>query len=140
MNSAICRWFKDVYEKRRAGIKLRVLLETLSIGSTSSNLKPIELHVHDPFRYINDMLAWLHEAFANELDLIQLLLPPYDGRTELATSILVPCVTEIKHRSAPAILSYQLITEEFRLLLLIAYYQEWFSKKGSHSIAAILTI
>lgn len=84
------------------------------------------------------MLAWLHEAFANELDLIQILLPSFDGRIELANSILVPCVTEIKHRSAPAIQSYQLITDEFRLFLLIAYYGEWFRMRGSHSIAGIL--
>ena len=28
--------------------------------------RPIELHSHDPLRYVGDMLAWLHQAAATE--------------------------------------------------------------------------
>jgi hypothetical protein len=39
-----------------------------SSGSASSNssggggARPIDLHAHDPFRYVSDMLAWVHQV------------------------------------------------------------------------------
>ena len=36
--------------------------------------RPIELHSHDPLRYIGDMLAWLHQATASEKEHLQTLL------------------------------------------------------------------
>lgn len=35
--------------------------------------KPIELLAHSPVRYSTDMLAWLHEAFMNEVELAYML-------------------------------------------------------------------
>ncbi|RMX56873.1 hypothetical protein pdam_00006294 [Pocillopora damicornis] len=36
--------------------------------------RPIELHSHDPVRYVGDMLAWLHQAIASEKELLHSLL------------------------------------------------------------------
>lgn len=36
--------------------------------------RPIELHSHDPLRYVGDMLAWLHQATASEKEHLQSLL------------------------------------------------------------------
>ena len=36
--------------------------------------RPIELHSHDPQRYIGDMLAWLHQATASELEYLQAIM------------------------------------------------------------------
>ena len=32
--------------------------------------KPIEIHAHDPLRYVGDMLAWIHQALASESESI----------------------------------------------------------------------
>lgn len=36
--------------------------------------RPIELHSHDPLRYVGDMLAWIHQATASEKEHLQSLL------------------------------------------------------------------
>ena len=32
--------------------------------------RPIEIHAHDPKRYINDMLAWVHQSLASEREFV----------------------------------------------------------------------
>ena len=41
--------------------------------------RPIELHSHDPLRYVGDMLAWLHQASASEKEYLQSLLKSCTG-------------------------------------------------------------
>lgn len=36
--------------------------------------RPIEVHAHDAPRYVSDMLAWVHQALANERELVAALL------------------------------------------------------------------
>ncbi len=36
--------------------------------------RPIELHSHDPLRYVGDKLAWLHQACASEKEHLEGLL------------------------------------------------------------------
>lgn len=36
--------------------------------------RPIELHSHDPLRYVGDILAWLHQACASENEHLTTLL------------------------------------------------------------------
>jgi hypothetical protein len=31
--------------------------------------RPIEVHAHDPLRYLGDMLAWIHQAIATEREI-----------------------------------------------------------------------
>lgn len=31
--------------------------------------RPIEMHAHDPRRYLGDMLAWVHQSLASEREL-----------------------------------------------------------------------
>lgn len=33
--------------------------------------RPIELHAHDPIRYVGDMLAWVHQAIAAECEFLE---------------------------------------------------------------------
>lgn len=44
----------------------------LSVGTRTQ--RPIEIHIHDPLRYIGDMLAWIHQAAASEYELIAALI------------------------------------------------------------------
>lgn len=45
----------------------------LTVGGTG---RPIEIHSHDPLRYVGDMLAWIHQAVASEFELVSSLLAP----------------------------------------------------------------
>jgi hypothetical protein len=57
---------------------LRSFLDALTKGGPDGLPRPIELHAHDPLRYIGDMLAWLHQAAVVEKELLEGLfeLPP----------------------------------------------------------------
>lgn len=39
----------------------------------SSGARPIELHAHDPIRYVGDILAWVHQAMASEREFLESL-------------------------------------------------------------------
>ncbi|KAL4424572.1 hypothetical protein ABPG77_009156 [Micractinium sp. CCAP 211/92] len=43
------------------------------IKALTRGLRPIEMHAHDPRRYVSDMLAWVHAAMASEQELLVLL-------------------------------------------------------------------
>ena len=32
--------------------------------------RPIEIHAHDPLRYVGDMLAWVHQSIAGEREFL----------------------------------------------------------------------
>jgi len=46
---------------------------TKDINGMAVKKKPIEMHAHDPIRYVGDMLAWIHQAVASESELIRSL-------------------------------------------------------------------
>jgi len=43
----------------------------VGVGGTP---RPIELHAHDPLRYVGDILAWFHQTCASEHELLASLL------------------------------------------------------------------
>jgi conserved oligomeric Golgi complex subunit 6 len=49
-------------------------LDALTRGGPGGLPRPIELHAHDPLRYVGDMLAWVHQALAGERELAEALL------------------------------------------------------------------
>ncbi|WVF66103.1 hypothetical protein IAT40_000842 [Kwoniella sp. CBS 6097] len=50
----------------RASSILQSFLDALTRGGPNGLPRPIELHAHDPTRYVGDMLAWVHQATASE--------------------------------------------------------------------------
>ncbi|GAA5973964.1 hypothetical protein JCM11641_001246 [Rhodosporidiobolus odoratus] len=52
---------------------LNVFLDALTRGGPNGLPRPIELHAHDPIRYIGDMLAWIHQAMAGEREFLESL-------------------------------------------------------------------
>jgi conserved oligomeric Golgi complex subunit 6 len=52
---------------------LSSFLTALTRGGPSGLPRPIELHAHDPLRYVGDMLAWVHQAMAAERELLESL-------------------------------------------------------------------
>ncbi len=41
-------------------------MNALGKGVPEKNLPPIEIVAHDPFRYIGDMLSFVHEMIVNQ--------------------------------------------------------------------------
>ena len=42
-------------------------------GGLTAAARPIELHAHDPIRYVGDILAWVHQAMASEREFLESL-------------------------------------------------------------------
>lgn len=57
----------------RSSSILNLFLDALTRGGPNGLPRPIELHAHDPIRYIGDMLAWLHQAMAGEREFLESL-------------------------------------------------------------------
>lgn len=63
----------DLVSARRS-LLIERFLKALSRGSAGA--RPIELAANDPVRYCSDMLAWVHQALANEKEFLSTLFPP----------------------------------------------------------------
>ncbi|KAF8431614.1 oligomeric Golgi complex subunit 6 [Boletus edulis BED1] len=57
----------------RQSTLLALFLDALTRGGSSGLPRPIELHAHDPIRYVGDMLAWVHQAIAAECECLESL-------------------------------------------------------------------
>ncbi|KDQ13474.1 hypothetical protein BOTBODRAFT_111408 [Botryobasidium botryosum FD-172 SS1] len=64
----------------RQATLLSLFLEALTRGGPGGLPRPIELHAHDPMRYVGDMLAWVHQAMAGEREFLDGLFGVKDGR------------------------------------------------------------
>ncbi|XP_010499722.1 PREDICTED: conserved oligomeric Golgi complex subunit 6 isoform X1 [Camelina sativa] len=51
----------------------RRFISALTRGGPGGMPRPIEVHAHDPLRYVGDMLGWLHQALASERELVHAL-------------------------------------------------------------------
>ncbi|KAG8765755.1 Golgi transport complex subunit 6 [Ceratobasidium sp. 428] len=60
----------DVLASVRQATLLNAFLAALTRGGPSGLPRPIELHAHDPTRYVGDMLAWVHQAMAGEREFL----------------------------------------------------------------------
>eukprot|EP00112_Aurelia_sp_Birch-Aquarium-sp1_P010006 Seg2159.4 transcript_id=Seg2159.4/GoldUCD/mRNA.D3Y31 product="Conserved oligomeric Golgi complex subunit 6" protein_id=Seg2159.4/GoldUCD/D3Y31 len=58
---------------RRSAV-VRCFIDALTRGGPGGTPRPIELHSHDPMRYVGDMLGWLHQSIAGEKELLLSLL------------------------------------------------------------------
>ena len=52
---------------------LSSFITALTRGGPSGLPRPIELHAHDPIRYVGDMLAWVHQSIAVEQEFLESL-------------------------------------------------------------------
>lgn len=57
---------------RQAAI-LQAFLDALTRGGPNGLPRPIEIHAHDPTRYVGDMLAWVHQMTASEHEFLEQL-------------------------------------------------------------------
>ena len=64
----------EEYCQARRTFITRSFLDALTLGGPGGTPKPIELHAHDPQRYVGDMLAWLHQSTPAEKENLLALL------------------------------------------------------------------
>ncbi|XP_041348478.1 conserved oligomeric Golgi complex subunit 6-like [Gigantopelta aegis] len=64
----------DEFGTARRSAVVRGFIDALTRGGPGGTPRPIELHSHDPLRYVGDMLAWLHQVSASEKEHLQNLL------------------------------------------------------------------
>ncbi|KAM5532325.1 hypothetical protein V8D89_014004 [Ganoderma adspersum] len=57
----------------RQATLLSAFMDALTRGGPGGLPRPIELHAHDPLRYVGDMLAWVHQAIAAEREFLESL-------------------------------------------------------------------
>ncbi|KAJ7630510.1 oligomeric Golgi complex subunit 6 [Roridomyces roridus] len=70
----------DLSQARQATL-MSSFITALTRGGPSGLPRPIELHAHDPLRYVGDMLAWVHQAIAAEREFLESLFGlQADGR------------------------------------------------------------
>ncbi|KAL1761228.1 oligomeric Golgi complex subunit 6 [Schizophyllum commune] len=55
----------------RSQTLMDAFLAALTRGGPGGLPRPIELHAHDPLRYVGDMLAWVHQAIAAEREFME---------------------------------------------------------------------
>ncbi|CAI0442006.1 unnamed protein product [Linum tenue] len=72
----------------------RRFISALTRGGPGGLPRPIEVHAHDPLRYVGDMLGWLHQALASERELALALLDPDATADAGSTTNYVPRVLE----------------------------------------------
>ena len=48
-------------------------MDALTRGGPGGLPRPIEIHAHDPLRYVGDMLAWVHQSIAGEREFLESL-------------------------------------------------------------------
>ncbi|CAL1386715.1 unnamed protein product [Linum trigynum] len=72
----------------------RRFISALTRGGPGGLPRPIEVHAHDPLRYVGDMLGWLHQALASERELALALLDPDATADAGSATNYVPKVLE----------------------------------------------
>ena len=67
------------------------------VSSLSQGPRPIEMQSDDPKRYLNDMLAWVHQALASEIELLELLFKDVQ-RGENVSDRDLPSITDLMNK------------------------------------------
>lgn len=62
----------------------RRFISALTRGGHGGLPRPIEVHAHDPLRYVSDMLAWLHQVSA----FVKLVYIPFSVSYFLLTQLV----------------------------------------------------
>ncbi|KAK9719428.1 Golgi transport complex subunit 6, partial [Basidiobolus ranarum] len=67
----------------RRNTVVRYFIDALTRGGPGGMPRPIEIYAHDPMRYVGDMLAWVHQTVASELEMLEAL---YDVKLDVENS------------------------------------------------------
>ncbi len=84
-------------------------IAALTRGGPGGMPRPIEMHAHDPRRYLGDTLAWVHQALASERELLAALFgddaaaaPDMPTTAALLDRVFESICRPLKARACPA--------------------------------------
>jgi len=118
----------DEYINSRRAALVRGFIEALTVGGPGGAPRPIEMHAHEPTRYVGDMLAWLHQSCPGEQESVQHLLKFCDqvNKHELESKIMTGATEGVcrplKSRVEQILMSEASPVTLYRLTNLIRFY------------------
>ncbi|XP_033746599.1 conserved oligomeric Golgi complex subunit 6-like [Pecten maximus] len=138
------RYTLDEFGTARRTAVVRGLIDALTRGGPGGMPRPIELHSHDPTRYVGDMLAWLHQAAASEKEHLQSLLKKCQSNEEQVQDILGH-ITEgvcrpFKVRVEQVLVSEQDAVTLYKLHNLLKFYHNTISQIICKDAALLNTV
>lgn len=120
------RYTLDEFGTARRTAVVRGFIDALTRGGPGGTPRPIELHSHDPLRYVGDMLAWLHQATASEKEHLQTILkrcePPDDTVQDILGHITEGVCRPLKVRVEQVLVSEQDAVTLYKLNNLLKFY------------------
>ncbi|XP_053140952.1 conserved oligomeric Golgi complex subunit 6 isoform X2 [Hemicordylus capensis] len=135
----------DEFATARRSAVVRGFIDALTRGGPGGTPRPIEMHSHDPLRYVGDMLAWLHQATASEKEHLEALLKliTTEGVKEDMQEV-VGHITEGVCRPLKVRIEQVIVSEPGSVLLykisnLLKFYHHTISNIVGNSAAMLLT-
>ncbi|XP_053378010.1 conserved oligomeric Golgi complex subunit 6-like isoform X2 [Mercenaria mercenaria] len=138
------RYTLDEYGTARRTAVVRGLIDALTRGGPGGTPRPIELHSHDPLRYVGDMLAWLHQSTASEKEYLQTLLkrcePTDDTIQDILGHITEGVCRPFKVRVEQVLVSEQDAVTLYKLNNLLKFYHHTIGQIINPDAALLSTI
>lgn len=124
----LLRYTLDEYAIARKSTIVRGFIDGLTRGTRSQ--KPIELHSHDPLRYVGDMVAWIHQTSAGERENLTQLIkkcPEHlvqDHKREIMKKIMEGVCRPLKMRVEQILVSEPGPVTLYKLSNLLQFYTQ----------------
>ena len=124
----LLRYTLDEYAAARKSTIVRGFIDALTRGTRSQ--KPIELHSHDPLRYVGDMVAWIHQTSASERENLSHLIkkcPEHliaQHKTEIMNKIMEGVCRPLKMRVEQILVSEPGPVILYKLSNLLQFYSQ----------------
>ncbi|XP_060902937.1 conserved oligomeric Golgi complex subunit 6 [Labrus mixtus] len=134
----------DEFGTTRRCAVVRGFIDALARGGPGGTPRPIEMHSHDPMRYVGDMLAWLHQATASEKEHLEALLKQVTVQgVEENMQDVVGHITEGVCRPLKVRIEQVIVAEPGAVLLyklsnLLKFYHHTISSIIGTSVASLL--
>ncbi|XP_039733191.1 conserved oligomeric Golgi complex subunit 6 isoform X2 [Pteropus medius] len=137
----------DEFGTARRSTVVRGFIDALTRGGPGGGgaPRPIEMHSHDPLRYVGDMLAWLHQATASEKEHLEALLKQVTAQgVEENIQEVVGHITEGVCRPLKVRIEQVIVAEPGAVLLykisnLLKFYHHTISGIVGNNAATLLT-
>ncbi|XP_047451031.1 conserved oligomeric Golgi complex subunit 6 [Mugil cephalus] len=134
----------DEFGTARRSAVVRGFIDALTRGGPGGTPRPIEMHSHDPMRYVGDMLAWLHQATASEKEHLEALLKQVtlqgleENMQEVVGHITEGVCRPLKVRIEQVIVAEPGAVLLYKLSNLLKFYHHTISSIIGTSVASLL--
>uniref|UniRef100_A0A8D0A3X9 Conserved oligomeric Golgi complex subunit 6 n=1 Tax=Sander lucioperca TaxID=283035 RepID=A0A8D0A3X9_SANLU len=134
----------DEFGTARRSAVVRGFIDALTRGGLGGTPRPIEMHSHDPMRYVGDMVAWLHQATASEKEHLEALLKQVtlqdvdENMQEVVGHITEGVCRPLKVRIEQVIVAEPGAVLLYKLSNLLKFYHHTISSIIGTSVASLL--